>query len=504
MHETDSKNTIYPKQGKNKVFGVSVILTLIITAWGAIDSSSLGDAAAWLFREVTVNFGWLYLLVVAFFVCFCFYLAFGKYGKIILGPDGCRPDFSTLSWFAMLFGSGMGIGLIFWGAAEPLNHFVTPPGEIQPGTADAALFAMKTSFLHWGLHPWAGFAITGLGLAYFQFRKGKPGLISSLFIPLLGEERVKGWLGQAIDILATLATVAGVGTSLGLGTMQINGGLHHLFGIPENVFSWFVIIVAIAVIYLWTAVSGVEKGIKLIGNINLNMAFLLMIVSFIIGPTLLILNLLTGGLGAYLNNIIYDGLSLNAFGSNDWMINWRVFYWAWWISWCPFVGTFIARISRGRTIREFVIGVMIIPTVVSILWFSVFGGMSLNLSFMLSLEEVGRIAKSTNTALFEVFSCYNLSTMLSVVAIGLVVTFFVTSANSATYVLGMLSDEGKMYPSKKKLFIWGVLEGALAYILMLSGGLSSLQTASIASAFPFIFVMIASCISLLRALHQEV
>ena len=493
----------------NMVYVVSVILTLIVTAWGIVSNSTLKVAADWLFVTITVNFGWLYLLTVAFFVFFCFYLAFGKYGHIVLGPDDCKPEFSTVSWFAMLFGAGMGIGLIFYGGAEPLMHFTAPPEGmgIEAGTSEAALFAMKTSFLHWGLHPWASFAVTGLGLAYFQFRKNKPGLISSLFIPLLGEKRTQGPIGNIIDILATIATVFGVCTSLGLGTMQINGGLSYIFGIPENNMTWLIIVVCITFLYLGTAVSGVDKGIQLIGNINLWLAFILLIGCFILGPTLFILNILTAGVGDYVNNIIYDGLSLNVFGSNEWVQGWRVFYWAWWISWCPFVGTFIARISKGRTVREFVCGVMIIPTLLSLLWFAVFGSMGLNLQSTIGTEGIAKIASSLNTALFEVFTHYPLSSILSLIAVFLVCTFFVTSANSATYVLGMLSDDGKMFPAKHKLFVWGLLVAALAYILMITGGqgsLKTLQTASIGSALPFVFIMIASCASLLMAFNEEI
>lgn len=500
----EEQKTVRVRKEPNMIFLISVILTLAITAWGIFSSTSLGAVADSLFAAVTINFGWLYLMVVAFFVFFCIYLVFSKYGSIVLGPDDCKPEFSTLSWFAMLFSAGMGIGLIFYSCVEPMSHFVSPIDGIVGQTEEAAVFAMKTSFLHWGLHPWASFAVMGLGMAYFQYRKNKPALVSTLFIPLLGENRVNGPIGQAIDIMAVIATVAGVGTSLGLGTMQINGGLSFLFGVPETTTTWLIIIIVIAAIYLWTAVSGVDKGIQLIGNINLYMATGLMILGLIVGPTLFILNVMSGGLGAYINDFFYDGLRLNIFDSNNWVINWRVFYWAWWIAWCPFVGTFIARISKGRTIREFITGVMIVPTVVGVIWFSIFGGMGLNLVNTIGGDGVAVISSSLNTALFEVFSHYPLGFILSIIAVCLVCTFFVTSANSATYVLGMLCEKGVLNPSKKSLFVWGVLEAGLAYTLMLSGGIKALQTASIAAAFPFIFVMLAGCVSIMKALKEEV
>lgn len=489
--------------GSNVVFYVSMVISIVITLYAIFNSKTVEKLSGVLFNYATTYFGWFYLLLVAGFVIFNLWMAFGRYGDIVLGPDGCKPDFSTISWFAMLFGSGMGIGMIFWGFGEPITHFANPPFGMTAGSEAAAQYAMLASFMHWGLHPWSCFGAMGLALAYFQFRKGYPGLVSSLFVPLIGKERVEGPIGKIIDIISVLATILGVCTSLGLGTMQINGGLSYLFGCPDNNMSWLAIVVVITIIYIWTAVSGVDSGIKLIGNINLILAIFLLVACFVLGPTILDLNIFTGTLGLYFQNMIIESFRLNILESNSWMMNWRIFYWAWWLAWCPFVGTFIARISKGRTIREFVLGVMIIPSTVGVMWFSVMGGLGINLVNIVGLETIKKYAASPSTAFVNILSHYPFTTFLAIVVMALVITFFVTSANSATYVLGMLSDNGEMFPDKKKLFIWGILEAAMAYALMLSGGLSSLQTASIVGAFPFLFVMLGGCVSLVVALKKE-
>jgi glycine betaine transporter len=487
----------------NTVYLASLIICVLLAVWGIGFSDSLAKAASWLFDAVTVNFGWLYMLVMTAFVIFVLFIAFSKYGEIRLGPDDARPEHSNASWFAMLFGCGMGVGLVFYGAAEPMSHFLSPAAGIEPGSAAAADFAMRASFMHWGFHPWANYAVIGLGLAYFQFRKNKPALISTLFIPLLGEEKVKGPIGKVIDILAVFATIAGICTSLGLGIMQINGGLTYLFGLPNNKITWLILTVAIAAIYLWTAISGIDKGIKLIGDINLYVALTLMGLALIVGPTVLQLNSLVGGVGGYISRFFQDSFMLSSIGDNGWALGWRVYYWAWWIAWAPFVGIFIARISRGRTIREFILGVVIVPAIGSIIWFAVFGGMGLNLTQTLGLSWAQDAGSDISLTLFKVLANYPLGKILSLIAIFLLFTFFITSANSGTFVLGMLSEEGRLQPSHKTMFIWGCIEATLSYALLLSGGMKSVQTISIAAAFPFIFIMLGSMASILKALGQE-
>lgn len=487
----------------NTVYYVSLAISIAIALWGIISSKTFGAAADALMLIVKKNLSWLYLIAMLFFVVFALAIAFSKYGKIRLGPDDSKPEYSTKSWFAMLFGAGMGIGLIFWGISEPMSHFAAPMAGIVPGSEEAALFSMKASFMHWGFHPWANYSIIGLGLAYFQFRKNKPGLISSLFIPIIGEERARGPIGKIIDIFAVIATIAGVATSLGMGTMQINSGLSYLFNIPNNTMTWLIIIVVIAIIYIWTAVSGVDKGIKIISDVNLYLAGALVILAFIVGPKIDILNIFTRGMGDYINGFFTDSLNINPFGDNTWFDAWRVFYWAWWIAWAPFVGTFIARISRGRTIREFIVGVIVAPAMASIVWFSIFGGMGLSVAESLGLDKVAKMVGSPEIALFEVFGQYPLGTLLSIIAIVLLCTFFITSANSATFVLSMFSSGGDLNPGNGKKVLWGIVQAVIAFALLMSGGLQALQTASVAAAFPFIFIMLFTCWSLVKALREE-
>ncbi|WP_432407744.1 glycine betaine uptake BCCT transporter [Wukongibacter sp. M2B1] len=487
------------RQTDNWVYYISLIVVFIIVGWGILGKESFEIAANGLFEFLTINFGWSYLISMFLFVGFATFLAFSKYGKIKLGPDDSEPEFKTSSWFAMLFGAGMGIGLVFWGVAEPLNHFVAPPFGLQGGTPEAANFAMKQSFVHWGFHPWANYSIIGLALAYFQFRKNKPGLISSIFIPLIGEAKVNGPIGKIIDIFAVFATVAGVATSLGLGTLQINGGLNYLFGLPSTTTVQIAIIAIVTFIYIWTAVTGIDKGIKLLSDINLVTAIVLLGGTILLGPTVKIINSFTNGLGTYVNQFVYDSFHIEAFGDNSWIGGWTIFYWAWWIAWAPFVGTFIARISRGRTIKEFVLGVIVAPSMASFIWFAAFGTAGINLGSEIASEA----AKVTETALFVVMKQYPLGYVISLVAVFLLCTFFITSANSATFVLGMFTSGGDLNPSNSKKIVWGVVQALLALALLIAGGLKTLQIGSVAAAFPFIFIMIFACISLLKALKSE-
>lgn len=488
----------------NSVYIISLIITAVIAVWSIFFKDSFTSLSDKIFSILTVDFGWSYLVSMTAFVGFCIFIAFSKYGKIKLGPDDSKPEYNTISWFAMLFGAGMGVGLVFWGVAEPLSHFIAPMG-LEPGTAEAADFAMKTSFMHWGIHPWANYCIIGLALAYFQFRKGKPGLISSIFEPLIGEKGVKGPIGKTIDILAIFATVAGVTTSLGLGVLQINSGINYLFGIPETLLIQIIIIVIFSVIYIWSAVAGIEKGIKIVSDINLYLAFGLMVVAVIIGPNLNMINSFVNGLGQYIGNFVSDSLYTNTYGDNSWVNAWRIFYWAWWIAWAPFVGAFIARISKGRTIKEFIFGVVLAPAIGSMIWFAIFGSLGINLGIegTLSTEVMTKIVSSPETALFIVMENYSLGKILSIVSMILVCTFFVTSANSGTFVLSMLSTEGNLNPPNSKKVVWGVVQSLLAIGLLIAGGLKPLQTISIVAAFPFIFIMIFACVSLIKALKKE-
>ncbi|NCB30682.1 MAG: BCCT family transporter [Clostridia bacterium] len=479
---------------KNSVFIISLAITAILVALGLIIPNQFAAGMNAAFGFLTNKFSWLYLMSMFIFVAFSLYIAFSKYGKIKLGDDDSKPEHSTVSWFAMLFGAGMGIGLVFWGVAEPLNHYVT-----FGMTEEAATLAMRKSFMHWGFHPWAAYAIIGMALGYFQFRKKAPGLISSIFLPLLGEKGVKGPIGKLIDIFAVFATVAGVATSLGQGALQINGGLNYMFGIPQSMLTQLIIVAIITIIYTWTSVSGISKGIKVLSNINMVLAVILLAGAFLVGPMLLDINILTNSLGDYIGNFIRDSFTINPFGDNSWLSSWTIFYWAWWIAWGPFVGTFIARISKGRTLKEFVLGVIFAPSLVSMVWFAIFGGLGLNLDNAVIQSAI----QKTETALFVALNEYHFGFILSIVAVLLLCTFFCTSANSATFVLSMFSSDGDLDPSNSKKTLWGILQAVLALVLLMTGGLSALQTCSIVAAFPFAIIMVLSCVSLLKALRTE-
>ena len=490
---------------KNPVFLVSLILCAVMAVWAIAFNENFTVVSDAVFAFLTADFGWLYLVVMLAFVVFVLAIAFSRWGKIKLGPDDSKPEYSDISWFAMLFGCGMGVGLVFWGIAEPISHYVGPMAGIEPSTPQAAAFAVSASFMHWGIHPWANYAIIGLALGYFMYRKGKPALISSTISSVFGEKSAKGTLGKVVDVLALFATMAGVVTSLGLGVLQINAGLNYLFGVPSDLTVQIAIILVIAVIFIGSAVLGIEKGIKVISDANLYIAIGVLLVCFIVGPKIDVLNNLVGGLGDYIGTFFQSSLGLSAYGDNEWMLGWRIFYWAWWIAWAPFVGVFIARISRGRTVREFILGVVFVPAVASILWFAVFGSMGLSLAEggVLSPEAVASVAEAPETGLFLVLSEYPLGAIISVVMLVLVCTFFITSANSGTFVLGMLSSEGDINPSNAKKVLWGIVLTAMAIGLLIAGGLKPLQTISIAAAFPFIFVMIIAMVSIVKGLARD-
>ncbi len=492
------------KEKNNIVFYVSLILVAIMAVWSVAFNDSFTVVANAAFNFLTTDFGWLYMLAMIVFLVFIVYVGFGKYGKIRLGGDDSRPEHSNLSWFGLLFGAGMGVGLVFWGVAEPLTHYLYPHG-MEGGTAEAAEFAFKASFMHWGFLPWVNYSVVGLTLAYFMFRKNKKGLISTLVEPLIGEKLAAGWLGKLIDILAVFATVAGVVTSLGLGTLQINAGFNRLFGLPINLTVEIMIVVIVSVIYIWSAVSGIEKGIKIISDTNLYVAIGLLAACFIVGPKVEVVNSFVNGLGQYMGNFLQDALMIHPYGDNTWFGQWRLFYWAWFIAWAPFVGIFIARISKGRTIREFVLGVVLVPALASCIWMSVFGNLGINLGEkgIVALEELQSYAATPEVGLFAVLEQYPLGTILSIVAIISLCAFFVTSANSGVFVLSMLTTDGDHNPPNNKKVFWGVIQSVMAIGLLMAGGLKPLQTISLAAAFPFIFIMFGICAAFIKALKSE-
>lgn len=491
------------KNQKNVIFTISAVITIIIALWGILSNDSFSDSANQLMAALKQNFSWLYLGVMLFFVLFSLVIAFSKFGAIRLGSDDEKPEYSTVSWFAMLFAAGMGIGLVFWGIAEPLSHYSAPMKGIDPLSEEAARFSIRSCIMHWGLHPWACYAVMGLGLAFFQFRKKESALASNLFKPMLGEKGAKGVFGTVIDVFTTVITVTGVATSFGMGCLQICSGLEHLFSIPNNTITWVIVITIICFVYLQSAISGVGKGVKLLSNINLALFCFLMLLAFIIGPSGNILNYFAVGMKDYIVNFFQDSLRLSSQGDSSWIQGWRVFYWAWWLSWAPFVGVFIARISRGRTIREFILGVMVIPTVVSAIWFSTFGGVSLHVADHFSAEQLSEITAAPQTTLFYIFDQYKFGIILSLIAIVLLIIFFVTSADSATFVLSMLTSDGDLNPPNKKKIFWGILIAVVAFALILSGSISMIQTISIVIAFPYLFILLLICVNLVIELRKE-
>lgn len=483
-----------------KVFWITLALVLVTVAFGAIVPESFETITANMQAFITSTFGWYYLIIVSLMVVFTLFLIVSPYGKIRLGKDSDRPAYSRTTWFAMLFSAGMGIGLVFWGAAEPLSHFAVSSPTGETGTDQAFRDAMRYTFFHWGLHAWAIYAIVALALAYFQFRKGEPGLISATLKPIFGDKMMGPW-GVVVDVFAVFATVIGVATTLGFGAVQISGGLSYLFGIEASYGLQVIIIAVVTVLFLASAWSGLSKGIKYLSNTNMVLAILLLVGVVIIGPTLLIFNMFTETLGSYLQNIVrmsFRAAPLDG-TSRDWINGWTIFYWAWWISWAPFVGIFIARVSKGRTIREFVAGVLLLPSLVSFFWFSAFGSTAIEIQN--KVTDISGLA--TEEVLFATFNELPFATILSIIAIVLIGTFFITSADSATFVLGMQTTGGSLNPDNSVKIVWGLAQSSIAVILLSANGLTALQNALIIAALPFSFIMILMMISTLKALQLE-
>jgi glycine betaine transporter len=490
------------KNTGNSVFIISLLLTLIFIVWGVFFTDNLAKVTEKIYNGSIDYLGWVYLGSTLFFVIFSIYLLFSKYGDIRLGRKNDRPDFNTASWLAMLFGAGMGIGIVYWSVAEPVTHYTTPPYGAGD-TVAAANTAMQYTFFHWGLHPWGIYTIIGLALAFFQYNKRLPAAISSAFYPVLGD-RIYGPIGKTIDILSIFATVFGIATSLGLGAMQVTAGMHDLFGVPDQLFVQLIVIVVATIIFTISINTGLERGIQYLSNAAMILSFAIMLLILIVGPTLTIIKVFFNTTGLYLNDFIHMSLRLKPFGEGEWIASWTLFYWAWWIAWAPFVGMFIARVSKGRTLREFVIGVLIVPTLGTCLWMSVFGGAALELVQHPGNEDLAKaITENVSLAIFTFFDYLPLSSVLSILGFAVVAIYYITVADTATFVLGMLSEGGTLNPSNKIKMTWGVIQSALAAVLLLAGGLDVLQTASIAAALPFAIIMIVMCFSLLKGLKSE-
>ena len=494
------------------VFWATVAIAGAFVLWGVLFTDNFTSTTATIVGWITEGLGWLYMLITTFFLGFVIYLAFSRYGKIKLGQPDDEPEFGYFAWFAMLFQAGMGIGLVFWGVAEPLTHYNTPPlGLTEARTPEAASLALQTAFFHWCLHPWAMYATIGVAVAYFTYRRGMSNLqISTVFRPLLGD-RVDGPLGNAIDILAILATLFGVAVSLGLGTLQIAAGLSTVFGLPDGVGMLLIIVAVTAVAYMLSAATPIEKGINYLSQASMYLAFLLLVYFLVVGPTLLQLNTFTEELGVYLANLVPQSLRMSAFNPQEaeWLGSWTIFFWATWIAWGPYVGAFIARISKGRTIREFIVGVLIGPSLFSMIWFSVFGAAGIRLDNRTGGDLGDAVANDgASVALFEFLGQYPLALLTSLLALFLVFIFFVAGADAGTVVLGSMSAGGVLNPKTSIKLTWGVIMAALAVALLLAGGggsdaLNGLTNGAILAATPFGILMVPMCYGLYKTLKTD-
>ncbi|ABM32609.1 BCCT family transporter [Paracidovorax citrulli] len=480
---------------------VSAGMIAVVVLWGLVSPASLGTFFGTLLSDITRNFGWLYLWVVLGLVGLALFLALSRYGDLKLGDEDEEPEFSAATWFAMLFAAGMGIGLVFWGVAEPISHYGLPPPGIVPQTPEAAGAAMRYAFFHWGLHPWAIYGIVGLTIAFFQFRRQAPALVSSATesLPWRGMRH----LSPLVNVLAVVATAFGVAASLGMGAAQINGGLQAVFGVPVGPWSQAVIIVVTTALFITSAVSGVERGVKWLSSANLMLAALLALAVFLLGPTVSLVNTFTNTLGAYLSEFVRTSLRMSPFRDSSWVGDWTIFYWSWWIAWSPFVGLFIARVSRGRTIREFVLGTVIAPTLVGFLWFSIFGGTALHLEIFRQVPLAAAAQADPATAMFAMFGAMPMGLAMSVVATMLVIVFFITSGDSATLVLSTMSTRGDPNPSARVKIVWGLLVAGIALSLLFAGGLQAVQTATIVFALPFALVLLLMAVALMRAVRED-
>ncbi len=489
------------KHLRNPVFIISATVITILVIIGAFFPKGFGAVAEKLFLFTTTNFGWFYLIAVFIVILFLIGLAISKFGKIRLGGEDERPEFPFFTWIGMLFSAGFGAGLVFWGVAEPMSHFFdTPFGDIENQTEEAARVAMGYSFFHWGISQWAIFAIVGLVIAFIQFRKKDRALISKAMEPVTGKNK---FVINGIDSFAVIATVMGVATSIGLGVLQINGGLTAVSNLSNSIWIQLAIIVFVFAAYMTSATTGLDKGIRHLSNLNLGLCLLLLVFVFIMGPTVFILNAFTLGIGDYISGFIQYSLRLEPYVGGTWVRDWTVFYWAWAIAWSPFVGAFVARVSRGRTIREFIAGVMVIPPVIACFWIAAFGGTAL----YKDLNENAGIAEAVNNditvALFSVFETLPMSSIMSVLAILLIVTFLITSADSATFILGSMTTGGRSNPPVFQKLVWGVLISAIAGVLLLAGGLDALQTASLVAAVPFTVILLIMLAAFFQMLKKE-
>ncbi|SLJ84203.1 BCCT family transporter [Psychrobacter sp. DAB_AL43B] len=498
----------FPRVSK-PVFLSSAILIVAFIIFGAFFNELANEVFGQAKAFISVRFGWFFIVVVNLALVMSVYLIFSKYGDIRLGYQTEKPEYNLISWIGMLFSAGIGIGLLYWGTAEPLQHFMAPPlGE--PETIAAAKQAMNISFLHYGLHVWAIYGMVALSLAYFHYRRGLPLAIRSTLYPLIGKKIYGPW-GHTVDTLAVFGTMFGVVTTLGLGVLQINSGLDTLFGIPNNITVQIVLIAFITMLAGLSLMMGLDKGIKRLSDINIFLTIVLLSFVIILGPTQFIVNSFVENIGNYIHQVIPLGLWTESYaGEENWQSSWTIFYWAWWISWSPFVGVFIARISRGRTIREFILGVLLIPITILFLWFTAFGGSAVHMELMAAADPslaspglVEAVKVDYGSAIFKLMEFYPFAKAATLLIIVMIVLWFVTSSDSASFVIDMLTSGGDANPPKIQRLFWAGTEGVIAAVLLAAGGLGALQAASIVSGFPFAVVILIMLYSLLRGLSRD-
>ncbi len=483
------------------VFWVSAILITLFISVTLIVGDPMDQIFAAIQDTISENGGWFFVLAVNLFLIFSLAIAFGKFGDIRLGGTNSEPEFSRTAWFAMLFSAGMGIGILFWSVGEPVLHFVSPPSGTG-STVFAAQKSMQYTFLHWGFHAWGIYALVGMSLAFFTFNKKLPLTISSVFYPLIGD-RIHGGLGKSINILAVVATLFGLATSLGLGVQQVSAGLSHLTGIEDNTTLQVILIAVITAAATGSVVAGLSAGVKRLSQMNIIIGSIFLLFIIFVGPTLFIMGSFVQNTGAYLQNFFELSFWTETYQQSDWQKSWTVFYWAWWISWSPFVGMFIARISRGRTIREFILGVLIVPTIITFLWLSSFGGSALFLELNSIADLATAVQSNVATSLFVLLEQFPFATVTSVVGVLLVTSFFVTSSDSGSLVIDSLTAGGKLDAPVPQRVFWAVTEGAVAAVLLIGGGLGALQTAAIIAGLPFALILIIMAYSLVRGLREE-
>ncbi|TDD32203.1 BCCT family transporter [Actinomadura sp. KC06] len=489
------------------VYGLTAGVAAAFVVWGAVWTDNLSSTAQSALDWLLANLGWLFVLAATGFVIFSLWLALSKYGKIPLGQEDEEPEFRTVSWVAMMFSAGMGIGLMFFGVAEPLTHYVEPPPGTDPSQSEPAIeTAMATTMFHWTLHPWSIYAVLGLAIGYGHYRRGRSQLISSAFVPLIGRHGT-GPVSKLIDILALFATLFGSAASLGIGALQIRTGMQEAGWIETLGTTILVlIIVVLTICFILSAVSGVARGIQWLSNINMVLAAVLAFFVFVVGPTVFVLELLPTSIGVYIRDFGEMASRSGATGGKpmqDYLADWTIFYWAWWISWSPFVGMFLARISRGRTIRQFVAGVILVPSVVSLVWFAIFGGTAISQQRD-GLDPYGDGSEEQIT--FNVLGNLPWEMLTAIVVMVLVAIFFVSGADAASIVMGTLSQRGSTSPARWIVIFWGAMTGGVAAIMLVIGGdkaLNGIQNITFIGALPFAIVLILLCFSLAKDVRDD-